>query len=214
MKVRKVYLDGDSPAIRSLCAKDRRLAKAISMIGAIEYDVYEDEYEFLIWQIIGQMISGRAAEKIGARLVQWCDGAITREAIDALTDEDLRRVGLSRPKISYIRSLNESIESGELDFDELRTMDDDAAMKKLRSFRGIGAWTATMYLIFVLDRQNVVSMYDRRFLEVYKWLYNTNDVSPTSVKKRAAKWSPYASIAARYFYYLFYSGLTKTKFKP
>ena len=71
-----------------------------------------------------------------------------------------------------------------------------------------------MYLIFVLDRQNVVSMYDRCFLEVYKWLYDTDDVSPASVKKRAAKWSPYASIAARYFYYLFYSGLTKTKFKP
>ena len=59
MKVRKVYLDGDSPAIRRLCSKDKRLAKAIMAIGAIDYDVYEDEYEFLIWQIVGQMISGK-----------------------------------------------------------------------------------------------------------------------------------------------------------
>lgn len=214
MKTRKVYLDGDSPAIRRLCAKDKRLGKAISLVGAIEYDVYEDEYEFLIWQIIGQMISGRATEKIGTRLVQWCDGAITRDRIDALTDDDLRRVGLSRPKISYIRSLNEAVESGALDFDELRVLDDDAVMKKLRSFRGIGAWTATMYMIFVLDRQDVVSAYDRCFIEVYKWLYDTEDASLESIKKRAAKWSPYASIAARYFYIFLERGLTRTKFKP
>ena len=213
MRVRNVYLDGDSPAIKHLCARDRRLGKAISMIGAIEYPIFEDEYEFLIWQIIGQMISGKATEKIGSRLVQWCEGAITRQAIDELTDEDLRRVGLSRPKISYIRALNDSIASGELNFAELRTLDDAAAMKKLQSFRGIGSWTATMYLIFVLDRQNVVSMYDRCFLEVYKWLYDTDDVSSASIKKRAAKWSPYASIAARYFYYFLDRGLTKTKFK-
>lgn len=213
MRIKKVYLDSSSPAIQRLCAKDKRLAKAISMIGAIDYDVYEDEYEFLIWQIVGQMISGKATEKIGNRLTQWCDGAITREAIDALTDDDLRRVGLSRPKISYIRSLNDSIENGELDFDELRRLDDDSVMKKLRSFRGIGAWTATMYMIFVLDRQNVISMYDRCFLEAYKWLYDTDDVSAASIRKRAAKWSPYASIVARYFYFFLDRGLTKTKFK-
>ena len=213
MKVRKVYLDGDSPAIRRLCSKDKRLAKAIMTIGAIDYDVYEDEYEFLIWQIVGQMISGKATEKIGNRLTQWCEGAITREAIDELTDDDLRRVGLSRPKISYIRSLNDAIKTGELDFAELRQLNDEDVMKKLRSFRGIGAWTATMYMIFVLDRQDVISMYDRCFLEVYRWLYDTDDISPDSIKKRAAKWSPYASIVARYFYYFLDRGLTKTKFK-
>ncbi len=212
-KVRKVWLDGDSPAIRHLCAQDKRLGKAISMVGAIEYSVYEDEYEFLIWQIVGQMISSQATRKIGGRLEQWCEGRITLEAIDELTNEDLRRVGLSRPKISYIRALNDAIRFGELNFEELRSLDDEAATKKLCSFRGIGGWTASMYLIFVLDRQDVLAMHDRCFRTVFKWLYDTTDVSPAAIKKRAAKWSPYSSIAVRYFYRCLDYGFTKAKFE-
>lgn len=208
-----VTLNDNSPAIIHLRRADARVARVIEAVGAFTYEIYDDEYEFLIGSIVGQMISGRAAERIFARLQTACEGRVSLAATRELTDRDLQLVGFSRPKISYVRALNEALETRALDFDELRGMPDDAVFKALTSIRGIGSWTATMYLIFVLDRQDVVSAYDRCFLEVYRWLYNTTDVSVASIKKRAKKWSPYSSVVARYFYKVLDLGLTHTKFK-
>ena len=207
---KKIELNADSPAIKFLCSKDKRLARVIERVGAVSYETYDDEYDFLIGSIVGQMISGRAAESIYRRLEQACEGKITPETIDELSDDDLRRVGLSRPKIAYIRGLNEAIDSKDLDIAELRTLDDADATKRLTAIKGIGAWTATMYLIFVLDRPDIVSAYDRCFCEVYRWLYNEPS-TVAAIKKRAKKWSPYASIVARYFYEALDLGLTKTE---
>ncbi len=209
LRTKQIFLAKDSDALQTLRRADPRLAPVIDAIGPVAYDVYLDDYPFLIWQIVGQMISGQAAAKIGARLETFCEGELTPDAIDALADEDLRRVGLSRPKISYIRGINDALRTGELNLRELRLLDDEEAMKKLRAVRGIGAWTATMLLIFVHDRQNIINAYDRCFMEVFQWLYGVEKVTPAVVKKQAEKWAPYASIAARYFYYALERGLTK-----
>lgn len=208
-----VTLNEDSPAIIHLRKKDARVARVIEAVGAFTYEIYENEYEFLVGSIIGQMISERAARSIFERLQTACEGRVSLTAMTELTDRDLQQVGFSRPKITYIRELNAALQTHTLDFDELRKKSDEDVFKDLTSIRGIGAWTATMYLIFVLDRQDVLSAYDRCFLEVYRWLYNTTDVSLTSIRKRAKKWSPYASIVARYFYKALDLGLTRTKFK-
>ena len=210
---KRVELTEESAAIKHLRAVDKRLARVIEAVGAISYETFDDEYEFLIGSIVGQMISGRAAQRIFERLQRVCEGAITVEAINALSDADLRAVGLSRPKISYFRALNEAIETKELEFAELREWSDADVFKKLTSLRGIGSWTATMYLIFVLDRSDVVSAYDRCFLEVFRWLYKTEDASVAAVKARAKKWSPYASVVARYFCKALDLGLTRTPIK-
>ena len=211
MRTRRVYLDDSSKALEHLRRCDERVAAMIYRLGALAYDVYLDDYEFLVWQIVGQMISNHATLKIGGRLVQACDGRITRDAIDMLDDSDLREVGLSRPKITYIRMLNESIEAGLFDFSELRTLDDSSAREKLLSLHGVGEWTAAMYLIFVLDRQDVLVPTDRVFVQTFKWLYETEDASRGAILERAKKWSPYRSIVARYFYLADERGLTRDR---
>ena len=83
----------------------------------------------------------------------------------------------------------------------------------LTNIKGIGNWTAKMYLIFVLDRSDVLPYEDVAFQQSYKWLYNTSSTEKADIIKRCKKWSPYATVASRYLYRALDMGLTKTDFK-
>lgn len=207
-----ISLDRTSPEVKYLCGKDKRLAKAISMVGPITYIPYHDEYAFLIHEIIEQMLSIKAGKKIYERLELLCNGKITPQTVSALSDEAIRSTGTSNAKVSYIRNITDAVLSGYICFDDLASMSDEAIIRELTSLRGIGTWTAKMYLIFVLDRQDVLPFEDGAFLQSYRWLYKTADSTPVSVKKKCAKWSPYSSIAARYLYHVLDLGLTKEEF--
>ena len=114
--------------------------------------------------------------------------------------------------MKYIRGLTNAVESGDLDFKKLETMNDDEVINELTSLHGIGTWTAKMYLIFALNRQDVLPYEDVAFLQGYEWLYKTKDRSKAAVEKKCKKWKPYSSIAARYLYRALDSGLTKNEF--
>ena len=135
-----ITLNTDSPEIQHLCKVDKRLAKVISMVGAISYQLYADPYDFLIHEIIEQMLS----------------------------------------KADYIKSLTHSVMSGEIDFETFKAMSDEEVIKHLTNLKGIGMWTAHMYLIFVLNRQDILPTSDVAFLQVYEWLYKTKDRSKSS----------------------------------
>lgn len=207
-----IKLDDTSPAVQYLCKKDKRLAKVISQIGAITYEPHEDGYAFLIHEIIEQMLSIKAGAKIYDRLQDLCSGHITPEVISQLTDEQIRSTGTSIGKVSYIRSLTNAITSGQLNLSHLTDLSDTEVTKSLTAIRGIGTWTAKMYLIFVLNRNDILPFEDVAFLQAYEWLYKTTDRSPATVTKKCQKWNPYSSIAARYLYRALDSGLTKNEF--
>ena len=207
-----ITLTPESEAIQHLCKKDKRLAKVISLVGSISYQPYVDGYAFLVHEIIEQMLSVKAGAKIYARLEDLCNGKITVSTINSLTDEQIRSIGTSAAKVSYIRSLTQAIASGALDLALLPEMDDKSVIKQLTAIKGIGNWTAKMYLIFVLDRQDILPTEDVAFLQAYEWLYKTTDRSSTSIINKCKKWKPYSSIAARYLYRALDSGLTKTEF--
>lgn len=207
-----IKLDMDTPSIQYLCRKDKRLAKVISMVGPITYETYKDSYAFLIHEIIEQMLSVKAGAKIYERLEDLCGGNISVETVNRLSDEQIKSIGTSASKAKYIRGLTDAIESGYLNFAELETMNDADVMAKLTSLRGIGDWTAKMYLIFALNRQNILPYEDVAFLQAYEWMYKTNDRSRTAVEKKCKKWNPYSSIAARYLYRALDAGLTKDEF--
>jgi len=114
--------------------------------------------------------------------------------------------------VGYIRSLTNAVEAGEIVFEDLATVSDELVINKLTKIRGIGKWSAKMYLIFALDRQDILPTEDVAFLQSYEWLYNTKDRSEEAVKKKCKKWSPYSSIATRYLYRALDMGLTKDKF--
>ena len=205
-----IRLDKEAESIQYLCRKDKRLAKVIQMVGPIEYSPYRDSYSFIVNQIIGQMLSNKVRDVIYGRLLVLCKDHLTAETISGLSDEEIRGIGISNAKVRYIRSFTEAMR--QIDFDTFPQMEDEEIIKRLTKLPGIGTWTAKMYLIFAMDRQNVLPVEDMAFLQGYRWTYKTEDVSPASVRKKCRKWSPYASIAARYMYQALDLGLTRQEF--
>lgn len=208
-----ITLSMDSPSIQYLSQKDKRLAKVISMVCPITYSPHEDDpYCFLIHEIIEQMLSVKAGQKIFSRLEDLCDGNMTPDTIVALTAEQIRGTGTSNAKVEYIRNLTNALESGDLSFDEIREMSDKDVISKMTNIRGIGTWTAKMYLMFVPNRPDVLPVEDGAFLQGYRWAYKTDDCKPASVTKKCKKWKPYSSIAVRFFYRALDMGMTKKEF--
>ena len=195
--------------VQYLCKKDKHFAKAYSLIGPITYQVHEGGYAFMVHEIIEQMLCKKIGTVIYGRLVDMCGGSVTPESIDKLTDEQIMSIGTSNSKVKYIRSLTEEVISGRLVFSELESLSDADVMKRLMAIRGIVKWTAKMYLIFCLDRQDILPIEDVAFLQGYAWPYNTKKIDKASVEKNCKKWSPYSSIATRYMYRVLDGGYTK-----
>lgn len=151
-----ITLNSDSESIQYLCKKDKRLAKVISDIGPITYPRHPDPYSFLIHEIIEQMLSVKASAKIYGRLEELCNGNICVTTVKQLSNEQIRGIGTANSKVKCIRTLTDAVISGYLDFEQLESMNDDEVVSRLTSLHGIGTWTAKMYLIFALNRQDVL----------------------------------------------------------
>lgn len=208
-----VTLDMSTPSVQYLCKKDKRLAKVISMVGPISYVPYEeDTYSFLIHEIIEQMLSVKAGQKIYGRLEDLCNGKVTPERINSLTDDEIRGTGTSFSKVRSIRSVTKAVLCGDLDFSKMDALPDEEVIRSLTKLHGIGNWTAKMFLIFVLNRPDILPVEDGAFLQTYRWLYKTDDCSADAVYRKCRKWKPYSSIAARFFYRALDAGMTKEEF--
>lgn len=208
----EITLNMNSKSVQYLCKKDKHLAKVISMVGSITYKTYEDSYRFLVETIIGQMLSNKVADIISKRLEILCNGSVNADIINQLSDEQIKSIGISNSKVTYIRNLTLAIENRDIDFNLFANMADTEIIKKLTSIRGIGKWSAKMYLIFVLNRQDVLPVEDIAFLQGYGWVYKTDDYAPAVVSAKCKKWKPYSSIAARFLYRALDNGLTKEEF--
>lgn len=208
-----VTLDLNTPSVQYLCKKDKRLEKVISMVGPISYVPHEeDTYSFLIHEIIEQMLSVKVGQKIYGRLEDLCDGAITLERIAALSDDEIRGTGTSNAKVEYIRNITTAIADKTLDLEKIRNLPDEEVIKNLTKIRGVGKWTAKMYLMFVLNRQDILPVEDGAFLQVYRWMYKTQDCNETAVTNKCKKWKPYSSIASRFCYRALDMGMIKEDF--
>lgn len=171
-----VTLDMNTPSVQYLCKKDKRLARVIKMVGPIQYTSHdENAYSFLTHEIIEQMLSVKAGQKIYNRLEKLCGEEISPDRICALTDEQIRGTGMSNAKVEYIRNITNAITNGTLDLEALKRLSDEEVVAILTKIRGIGNWTAKMYLIFVLDRQDVLPIEDGAFLQVFRWMYKTQN---------------------------------------
>lgn len=195
---------------------DKRLSKVIERIGVLEYHSYNDSgdgFVFLVREIVGQMISSKVKKVLYNRLLELCANEITPFCISALSVEDLRGIGLSKSKSEYIINLANLTKEGNFNFSELSQMSDENVIKKLTAIKGIGNWTAKMYLIFFLQREDILPYEDGAFIQSYKWLYNTNKTDKVSVTRKCKKWHPYTSTGARYLYRALDTGLVKIPIK-
>jgi len=205
-----VYLyTKQSDEIQHLKVKDPILGEVIDTVGDLEYSLRENVYEFIVETIVGQMLSNKVANTIFKRLKTLCNNDVSAVNVRKLEKVDLREIGLSNQKSEYVLLLSEKYYKEPHFFNELPHKPDDYIMKSLMCLRGVGSWTAKMYLIFSLNRLDILPYEDGAFIQAYKWLYETNDISKTSIEARCSSWKPYSSLAARYLYRLLDEGYVK-----
>ena len=191
----------DAEAIERLC-EDPRLEAVIREVGEYAMGPPGDRYESLVGLIITQQLSGRAAGAIASRLRATYGGSFPAPAdVLASSDEDLAATGMSRMKASYVRDLAERVASGRLRLDELDGLSDEEAIAKLTEVRGVGRWTAEIFLIFTLGRLDVLPAGDLWFRKGIKEAYSTRLIPDEKEAARIAeRWRPYRSVAAWYLW--------------
>jgi DNA-3-methyladenine glycosylase II len=195
-----------TPAEKHLSAQDRIMATLIERHGpfSFELDLKKDHYFALVSSIIGQQLSVKAATSIRNRFVELFGGTFpSPQQILDIDGERLREVGFSRAKVTYVKSLAEHILSGELELAKLPELSNEEIIKELVAVKGIGEWTAHMFLIFALGREDVLPVGDLGVRMAIGRLYGDGTApTPEQVREIADKnhWHPYESVAARYLW--------------
>jgi DNA-3-methyladenine glycosylase II len=191
-------------SIRHLKRSDPVLATIIDAVGPCRMQLRTEgtHFEALTRSIVFQQLSGKAAGTILSRFNDlYPDRSPSPEAVLATSDEQLRSVGLSRQKIGYMRDLATKVISGELPLDKVEEMTDDDLIDHLVQVKGIGRWTAQMFLMFRLGRPDVLPELDLGIQNAIKKAYRKRKRPvPKDVKKIGAKWSPYSSVACWYLW--------------
>ncbi len=188
-------------AINHLKNCDPVLRDIIERVGAFRMEFGPPEFHSLAESILYQQLNGRAAETIFNRFTALAGDPLTPEGILQLTDEQLRSVGLSKQKSSYLRDLATKTASGLLDFSRLSDMPDHEVIEHLTQVKGIGTWTAQMFLMFTLRRPDVLPTGDYGVQAAIKKHYRKRKLpKPKDMEKIARPWAPYRSIACWYLW--------------
>jgi len=187
------------------------LAKADPVLAAVieksplpDFVPHTDYYRALVNSIIGQQLSVKAAATIKQRFVDLFDGTFPLpEQIVAKDIEELRSVGLSRPKANYIQDLARHILGGSVRFDTLDQLSNDEIITELTAVKGIGEWTVHMFLLFCMGRTDVLPTGDLGIRSGMRKLYGLEELpTPDEVREVAKRggWHPYESIASWYIW--------------
>jgi DNA-3-methyladenine glycosylase II len=188
-------------AINHLKKSDPVLRAIIERIGPFRMEYGPPEFHSLAEAIVYQQLNGKAAVSIFKRFAALAGDPLTPEGILKLTNEQLRSVGLSKQKSSYLRDMAERAISGQLDFGKLHEMSDEEVIKHLTQVKGVGVWTAQMFLMFTLKRPNVLPTGDFGVQMAIKRHYNKRKLpKPAQMEKLAKPWEPYRSIACWYLW--------------
>jgi 3-methyladenine DNA glycosylase/8-oxoguanine DNA glycosylase len=159
-------------------------------------------FQALARSIIYQQLSGKAAGTIHARFnALFPNDDPTPQGVLGVSDETLRAAGLSRQKIGYLRDLSFKVSSGTLPLDEVERMADDDVIAHLVQVKGIGRWTAQMFLMFRLGRPDVLPELDLGIQNAIKRAYRKRTrPTPKQVKRIGARWSPHSTVACWYLW--------------
>jgi DNA-3-methyladenine glycosylase II len=188
-------------AINHLKKADPVLRDIIQRVGAYRIEYGEPVFESLAEAIVYQQLNGKAALTIFKRFAALAGEPLTPEGILKLTDAQMRGAGLSKQKTSYLRDLAERTRRGELNFADLANLSDEAVIERLTQVKGIGVWTAHMFLMFSLRRPNVLPTGDFGVKMAIKRHYGKRKPpDPKQMEKIAKCWEPYRSVACWYLW--------------
>lgn len=188
-------------AILHLKKSDPVLAAIIERIGPYRIQYGEPTFHSLAEAIVYQQLNGKAAETIFKRFADLAGMPLTPEGILKLTDGQMRAVGLSKQKSSYLKDMAERAMRGELDFSRLHDMSDAEVIEHLTQVKGVGVWTAQMFLMFTLKRANVLPVGDYGVQNAIRRHYRKRKLpKPAQMEKIAKSWEPYRSVACWYLW--------------
>lgn len=180
---------------------DPVMAAIIKRVGPYQLAVREPTFETLARSITFQQLSGKAAGTIFSRLRKAVGRRFTATAFLKLSPEQLRACGLSRQKIASLTDLAERVARREINFRKLPQLQDQEIISMLSEVRGVGVWTAQMFLIFALERPNVMPLADLGIRNAVRKAYGLAAMpTPAELAKLAEKWHPYCSIASWYLW--------------
>jgi DNA-3-methyladenine glycosylase II len=194
-----------------LAGADPKMAALIERVGDIDLKTRlrrrqeerpADAYGALLRAIVGQQLSTKAARTIYIRVCDIFDGTTpSPEQLLEASEEDLRGAGLSGRKVEYIRDLASHVLSGELELDRLDELSDEEAIAELVAVRGLGQWTAEMFLLFHLERPDVLSGGDLGIRKAVQIEYGLKEMpSPERVVEIGEPWRPHRSLASLYLW--------------
>jgi len=187
-------------ATRELAAGDDVLAELISRHRALTVGLRGDAFQTLARAIVGQQISVKAAQSVWDRFAAAV-GTVDPTRVGRASVDTLRAAGLSARKVEYLQDLAGHFRSGELDPAALPTLSDDDLVERLTQVRGIGRWTAEMFLIFHLGRPDVFPVADLGLQRAVSLLYRRGRaVTPRSVELVGRRWAPWRSVATWYLW--------------
>jgi DNA-3-methyladenine glycosylase II len=200
-----------SSGAKQLAASDPTMAALIERIGEIDIATRlrrrseerpADAYGALLRAIVGQQLSTKAARTIYGRILELFDGRTPApEQLLEADEVDLRGAGLSGRKVEYVRDLASHVISGELELDRLDRLSDEEAIEEIVAVRGLGVWTAEMFLLFHLERPDVLSGGDLGIRKAVQVEYGLEEMpTPSRVLEIGEPWRPRRSLASLYLW--------------
>lgn len=188
-------------AILHLKGRDPILAGIIDRVGDYRIQFREPVFETLVRSIVYQQLSGKVAAVIYGRLAQAVSGKVTPENILKLRPSRMRTLGLSTQKTAYIRDLARHTRDGVVVFESLPALSDQDVIKHLTVVKGIGVWTAHMFLMFALQRHDVLPTGDLGIRTAMRKAYGLEvNPLPDEMERIATPWRPYCSVASWYLW--------------
>jgi DNA-3-methyladenine glycosylase II len=188
--------------LQHLKKSDPVMASIIQRVGKFTLQYSEPSFETLARSIVYQQLSGRVASVIYGRLLAAAgEERLTPAGVMKLRPERMRKVGLSGQKTLYIRELAKHTRRGSIVFEDLPDFDDAGVIEHLTRVKGIGVWTAQMFLMFALRRPDVLPVADLGIRTAIKKAYELEDLpKPLEMEKIAAAWKPHSSVACWYLW--------------
>ena len=188
-------------ALEHLNLSDPVLAAVIAKVGPCGMEFGPPEFHSLAEAIVYQQLNGKAAVTIFKRFAALAGDPLTPEGILKLTDQQMRSAGLSKQKTSYLQDMSERARRGDLDFSRLHEFTDEEVIAHLTQVKGVGVWTAHMFLMFTLKRPNVLPTGDFGIRMAMKKLYRKRKMpTPEQMAKIAKAWEPHRSVACWYLW--------------
>jgi DNA-3-methyladenine glycosylase II len=189
-------------ALNHLKKADPVLAAIIKKAGPYRVTYMEPVFQTLVRSIVYQQLNGKAAMTIFNRLTEAAKVTpLTPQAILKMRPKKMRKLGLSKQKTLYIRELAKFTRDGDIQFERLSEMEDAAIIETLTRVKGVGVWTVQMFLMFALQRPNVLPVGDLGVRAAMKKAYGLAELpKPDEMESIAAAWHPYRSIASWYLW--------------